>query len=169
MRKALLIALSMGLFTIALADTKVPGTRVSYKIKQDAMYDQNASMVFVDDVADKTGKTYVAFVCDNGAAQFRLYAPTVLGSYAGEKVDFSIRADKGTVKTGLANLQHDNSTGRLSRIEMGYGASMEILTMFMAAKTQVIVRVERSSGSTVNYTFPTKGFMQAYRAINSCE
>ena len=169
MRRTLLTALSLGLLTSALADTKIPNTRVSYKVKQDPMYDQNAGMVFVDEAADRTGLTYVAFVCDDGSAQFRLYAPTILGSYAGEKVDFSIRVDKGAVKSGLATLQHDNKTGRLSRIEMGYGASMEILTMFMAAKSQVVIRVDRSSGSAVTYTFPTKGFMQAYRAINSCE
>ncbi|GAA5503627.1 hypothetical protein Dxin01_03386 [Deinococcus xinjiangensis] len=169
MRNTLLIALSLGLFTSALADTNIPNTRVSYKVKQDPMYDQNASMVFVDDSADRSGKTYAAFVCDSGDAQFLLYSPTILGSYAGEKLDFSIRADKGVVKSGLATLQHDNQTGRLSRIEMGYGVSMEILTMFMSAKNQVVIRVDRSSGSAVTYTFPTKGFMQAYRAINSCE
>ena len=74
MQKTLLFA-CLSLFASAGAGS-IPGTKVSYKIAQDAMTGGSASMVFVDAAEDTSGKTYMALVCDLGNATFRFYSKT---------------------------------------------------------------------------------------------
>ena len=166
MKKTLLLA-CLSLSASAGAGS-IPGTKVSYKIAQDAMTGGSASMVFVDATEDTSGKTYMALVCDLGNATFRFYSKTSLGSRAGEQVLFFYRADDNRLRTAEGTLREDTKTGKLSVLDFKYD-SPALFQTFATARTKVVARVNRNSMSSMTLTFPVKGFMQGFRTIGNCE
>lgn len=161
-----LAAFALG--THAAADTKIPNSKVSYKVSKDGFTGGNASMVFVDAAEDPSGKTYAAFVCDLGDTYLRIYSKTALGLYSGQAVTLYVRVDNGKPRVGAGTLREDSQRGRLSVLEMNE-QSLDALRMFLTAQTKVAVRINRGNLGPLTLTFPTKGLVQAYRAIGMCE
>lgn len=161
-----LAALTIG---TALADTRIPSTQVSYKIKRDALTGQNAGTVFIDALEDASGKTFVSFACDDGDAYMRLYSKTILGYYVGEPMDFLLRADDGRLRAGAGRLRESTQTNRLTVIDVGLGQSLDGLKLFLASQSKVVIRIERFEMASLTYTFPVKGFVKAIQAIKQCD
>lgn len=170
MKKMLaLAALALALSGTALADTRIPSTQVSYKVKKDPLTGRNAGMVFVDALEDRSGKTYVNFACDDGDAYMRLYSKTILGHFVGEQVDFLLRVDDGRLRGGYGRLREDTQTNRLAVLDVNLEQSLDALKLFLAARSKVVIRIERFEMAPVTYTFPLKGFVAAIQAIKQCD
>lgn len=156
--------------SVALADTQVPGTKVSYKVssKTDSEGRKiNTSMIFVDASNEPSGKTYLAFMC--GEYADRLYTNVTLGT-AKEVNDgtiggMSYRMDNGAFKPLNGALRLDNQTGKRSSVNIYDDMSH----VFLTAEKSVTIRVNRTGSSAVGYTFPVKGLAEAFRAVNNCE
>lgn len=153
----------------SLADSRIPGTRVSYKVQKEGLGGTNASMIFVDAAEDPSGKTYVSFVCDLGAPYFRLDTKYALVNSRGEPAGIIYRADQGNFHSALGTVRENRQTGKLTVMEITDSDSDELLRLFLSARSKVVVRLMTLSASSVTYTFPVKGFSQAYRAVKGCD
>ncbi|ADY25514.1 hypothetical protein Deipr_0344 [Deinococcus proteolyticus MRP] len=125
--KAIALALA-GLLSgsVALANTRIPGTTVSYKVSSRTDSEGrkiNTSMIFVDASNEPSGKTYLAFMC--GEYFDRLYTNVTLGT-AKEVNDgtiggLSYRIDAGAFKPLNGGLRLDAQTGKRSSVTANRG------------------------------------------------
>lgn len=150
------------------ADSRVLGTNVSYKVKKEALGGTNASMIFVDALEDKSGKTYVTFTCDLGSMFFSIYSKSALVMRVAEDIGIIYRGDNFTMRDALGQAREDRQTGKLSVVQFIESTSADVLKLFLVSK-KVVIRIERESMSSVTYTFPTKGFYKAYASVKGCE
>ena len=151
----------------ALADVRVPGTKVSYAIKRDAVTGNNASMVFIDATGDKTGKTYLAFVCDNGTPFARLYTRVTLGATGDEPATY-FSASGGKPRSLDGRVREDAQTAKASVLDMTAFSTTQLLQSLLI-DDNVAVRVEREGYSAVTYSFAGNGFKTAWKAVKECE
>lgn len=169
MKRALLLVLAC-LSSTALADVKIPNTKVSYRVASDPMTDRNASMVFIDAKEDPSGQTYVAVVCDAGLPTFRMYTRDPLA--APYELDFNLplyyRVDSGPIERVSSWPRKDIKTGRVTVTESQAADSVTMTFALMGAQKQVVIRFNHYTGRQITYTFPTSGFRQAFTAVKNC-
>lgn len=151
------------------AATTIPGTKVSYTLKTDEFTGGNASMVFIDAQEDASGQTYMTVACDLEDPYFRLYSKVPLGTYTGELITVFYQTDQGSFKSATGKLREDFKSGKLTVIDFRLYESTLFFRSFSAAQKQVSMRVSRNGLAPLNLTFLTKGFLQGFRAVRSCE
>ncbi|ADY27008.1 hypothetical protein Deipr_1876 [Deinococcus proteolyticus MRP] len=146
----------------ALADTRVPNSKVSY----------NSDMVFIDEQSSTGGKTYVAFVCESYGVAFRLYSKNPLSTEKefAKSSAMSIIAYADGEKLGYAqgSVRRDRQTGQLGVWETTGGLSSALYTAFIDADSSISVTALRNGYDPVTYRFPTKGLLTGLKAINYC-
>ncbi|WP_189074885.1 hypothetical protein [Deinococcus sedimenti] len=167
-----IILLAALLASVALADVRVPNTKVSYRLALDPMTDRNASMVFIDAAEDSSGQTYVAFKCDAGTPWFGLYTRTPLSSRVdvemGSSLPIYYRVDSDPIDSIDTFPRYSDKTGQITISEAFQRDSMAMLYAFLSAKTRVMVRFNHYTGRQITYTFPAAGFGKAFQSIKSC-
>ena len=166
MRKILLLAAA--LLGTALADQRVPGTSVSYKVQKTG--GQNTSMVFFDAASDKTGKTYLAFKCHGkGSYTMSLYSRDVLAT---SETDVGLILKQGkTLGSGTGYVRKDRQTGKFSVWEAEYADVSEgLYKSLIDANGPLSVTVLREGGNLVpvSYQFDSRGLSAGMKAVSGC-
>lgn len=174
MRQKILALTLCCLGVAAAADTYIPGTRVSYRLGKDAITDSNTSHLFVDEA---TNDDYIEFFCEKGQPIFYLNSTTEILSqedYDDDKTpNLIFRVDSQTPKTiptVTVNQSDDpDDYSHLSTLAVEDKNDPLIFSAFKNASSKVAIRVTRSNGRELTFTFPVKGFTQALAKINNCK
>ena len=166
MRKILCLAAALA--GAALADQRVPGTTVSYKVQKTG--GKNTSMVFFDATSDKSGKTYLAFKCHGkGTYSMSLYSRDVLAT---KETDVKLFVKQGkTLASGGGYVRKDRQTGKLSVWETEYSEVAEgLYNSLVDANGPLSVTVMREGGNLVpvSYQFDPRGLSAGMKAVSGC-
>ncbi|EYB66536.1 hypothetical protein DEIPH_ctg103orf0068 [Deinococcus phoenicis] len=171
MRKGAALLLTV-LASAALADTYVPGTTVSYSKSRDPITGANTSSVFLDEVNDTVNKTYVELSCQQGGAVFYLYTKdplyTLADYKAGTTPDIVYRVDTLAARTVPTVWIGEENKPVLTALAVPDELDPQLLGAFKSARSKVLMRVKRSDGRELTYTFPVRGLPQALQAVNHC-
>ena len=166
MREILLLAAALA--GTALADQRVPGTSVSYKVQKTG--GQNTSMVFFDAAGDPSGKTYLAFKCHGkGSYTMSLYSRDVLAT---SETDVLLMVKQGkTLASGPGYVRKDKQTGKFSVWEAEYAdVSAGLYKSLIDANGPLAVTVMREGGNLVpvSYQFDSRGLTAGMKAVSAC-
>lgn len=149
----------------ALADTRIPDTRVSYKVSRAGSV--NAGMVFIDEQYSASGQTYLAVKCQAGQPQVSLYSQQPLAQ-AAQPTDIALSWDGGEVYLAAGHVRRDRQRGTLSVWDAERGASSGLLGVLTGTRRSVSLTVFRPGYSQLTYNFPVKGFLQGMQAVHFC-
>ena len=174
MRQKILALLACSLGFAYAADTYIPGTKVSYRLDKDAITDGNTSHIFIDET---NSDNYAEFYCTKGQPVFYLNSAVLLLSqddYDSDKTpNLTYRVDSQTPKTiptvtvSEGDDPEDNS--HLATLAVEDKSDALIFSAFKNASSKVAIRLTRSNGREVTFTFATKGFAQAWAKVNGCK
>lgn len=157
----------------ALADTYIPGTTVSYSKTKDSITDANTSTVYLDEVNDTVNKTYVELSCQKGGFVFYLNTKDPLYTLADYKAEttpsITYRIDALPARTVQTVSVGGADKPVLTALAVPDELDAQMLGAFKSARSKVLMRVKRSDGRELTYTFPVKGLPQALQAVNNCK
>jgi hypothetical protein len=166
------LLLTAALMTVspALAQTQVPGTKVVYFTQKDPITDENKSVVAVAEVNDTDANTFLRFRCIAGAVDVILFTKNPLVTLTDWENDVSpqliYRVDAQQPKTLITNGIVSDDEPVLTAL--GLENDNVLVQAFTNATSKVVIRIVRRDMSPLDYTFATKGFAQAMKAVNSC-
>lgn len=160
MKKALFYTAALLLCTSsALADTRIPGSKVSY----------NSKGVYVDERYDTIGKTYLAILCQNGAPEISIFSKNALASeQASPHIDVQWTRDSEYLGTSDGTVRRNRQSGQLSVWTMDRSYTAALFLEMHSAKSSLSATVFRGGLSPVTFTFPTKGIHTALQAVDYC-
>lgn len=161
-------------FSLAANIIRVPNSKISYYYSNDPIDDTNDSSIFIDGVATQS---YVEFVCDKGLMRFFLTTQNDLLTQddynRNRQPKITFRADQQEVQevgtlTVIAN--KDVATGHhLRSLAVPDGKDALLFSAFQRATDRVAIRIKRSDGLELTYSFKVRGFSLAYQGIRKCQ
>lgn len=166
--------LALSTLSFSAAEVVIPNTKVSYEITQDPITDRNTSSIYLD---ENSSDTYVEFLCTKGVPVFYLHTANLLltqDEYDQDKIPaLAYRVDSQQVRVVPAALLEESEDPEdethLRSLAVTDKNDALLLNAFRNAQTRVALRVTRSGGRELTYTFPVKGFAQALKAVKNCK
>lgn len=159
---------------------QVPGTYTSYAAIRDPITDVNKSFVRIDEANDLTGRTYLTLRCDDrgepevwASLNSKVALMTEREYSAGllPSVTLRLGTQPPTVLRDSDLVAVVNSRQDFIETSLGFQSSaLRGIATGFASGQPLIVRVNRlSGGQALTYTFPAKGFAEAWQGVNRCE
>lgn len=170
MNRLLLTAAALLTVSPALAQTIVPGTKVLYLKQLDPITDENNSVVVVVEINDTAANTFLRIRCRQGAPDVFLITKNPLMTQedweANVFPDLVYRVDAQQPKTLATDGVIADDESVLN--ELAFVNDTVLIQALTNATSKVVMRVMRNGMSPLDYTFATKGFAQAMKAVNNC-
>lgn len=170
MNRLLLTAAALMTVSPALAQKVVPGSKVVYFVQKDPITDENKGAVYVPEINDTNANTFLRFSCQMGRVEVFLNTKNPLLSLDDWDNDVTpqliYRVDAQQPKTLETNAVVSDDEPVLEAL--GVLNDAVLVQAFTNATSKVVIRVMRNGMNPLDYTFATKGFAQAMKAVNSC-
>lgn len=151
----------------------MPGVSIYYFPKKDAITDANQGRVAIGEINDTTASTIVMFFCQ-GAGAFDVYLTTKNPLMSQEEYDtlttppLMFRVDSQPAKTmNTQTATYDNAPD-LTSVSFSDANGKALYSAFAAAQSKVTIRIVRNGMSALDYVFPAKGFLAAFKKVNYC-
>ncbi|MFD2608561.1 hypothetical protein ACFSR9_03780 [Deinococcus taklimakanensis] len=143
------------------------------QVKKDPMTDANLGAVFIREVNDRDINTLFLLKCDGtGGYDFYLMTKNPLMTQADFDLeatpDLMYRIDTQTARTLSTSTVFTDDDPDLTSLSFSATGDRTLFDAFWVARNKVTVRVLRRGMSALDYVFPAKGFIEAYRKIGRC-
>ncbi|GGR68064.1 hypothetical protein GCM10008959_32680 [Deinococcus seoulensis] len=173
MKRILPLLLAVLLPTAAAEIQRVGSTNVYYSYETDAMTDANDSYIAVGEINDTSASTVFLIYCREGQAEFYLKTKNTLLSaddYDMERTpNLMYRVDAQQAKTIPTDTVSKGGEPDYTALAFDTARTQILLTAFNNAQQKIVFRILRNDASALDYTFSTKGFKEAWRAVKNCK
>ncbi|PTA68219.1 hypothetical protein C8263_09175 [Deinococcus arcticus] len=137
------------------------------------MTDQNQSRIFVTEVNDTAAETMMIFYCRSGRIDAFLDTKNVLLSDdqldTGKGPNLMYRVDSQQAKTIPTQGTLVDDEPDATALAFDIARDDIVFAAFKNASSKIVMRVLRREASSLDYTFSTRGFKDALRAVNNCQ
>lgn len=171
MKRLALTALLACLSSAAALTQVAPG--IYSQTKKDPMTDANLGALVIREVNDRDVNTLFLLKCDDtGGYDFYLITKNPLMTRADFDLeatpDLMYRIDTQAARTLSTRTALSDDAPDLTSLSFSATGTRALFDAFWVARNKVTVRVQRRGMSALDYVFPAKGFIEAYRKISSC-
>ena len=153
---------------------RIPGTNIYYIPKKDAMTDANQGSVVIPEINDTNANTYFVFQCRE-SGNYDVYLNTKNPLMSQNEYDtlatpaLMFRVDSQPPKTMKTSGATRNGEPDLTILAFSDTNAYAIYSAFATAQSKVTVRILRNELSALDYVFPAKGFLAAFKKVNACQ